>query len=157
MNEKLLQETTIAEYIDLLKNGSEKKKIKEINDSLNSKVSNFSGGFDLELFQMQKDLILLQVRAFSAFLERDKEKQNVFEIRVQELQKKIEQKFAKKGKQTDNPYQSFLSWILTVEKYLSFAIDRNNDLLYLISATDQMMKFYEAQKQNYEQQKAKKK
>ena len=156
MEEKLLQDTTILDYIELLKSGIETKKIKEINDLLSSKISGFSGGFDLELFQLQKDLLLLQCRAFISFLEHDTEKQNIYSKKVDDLKKQIEKKLNRKENKTENPYKSFLAWILTVEKYLGFAIDRNNDLLYLISATDQMLKYYENQKQNYEAQKAKK-
>ena len=60
----------------------------------------------------------------------------------------------KKAVKTD-PYTSFLQWILTLKKYYGSDIDTNNDLLYLISATDQMMKFYKAQETQIENNKRK--
>jgi hypothetical protein len=49
-----------------------------------------------------------------------------------------------------------LSWILAVEKYLGFSIDRKNDLLYFTEATIQMLNSFEAQKRQIDESKANK-
>ena len=75
--------------------------------------------------------------------------------KIKQLREEIEKKTAKK--ETVSPYKSFLSWVLAVEKYLGFSIDRNNDLLYLSEATRQMLNFYDQQKKQIDEQNAKRK
>lgn len=156
MNENLLIETTIREYLELLKSGSDPNKLKEISDLLSSKVQNFTGGFDLALFQLQKDYLLILAKSLIAMLEFDEEKRLRYLNRAEELKEQIDKKTAQKGKEETNPYKSFLEWLLVLKKYYGSDIDQSNDLLYLVSATEQMMKFYENQKQQIEQQKGKK-
>lgn len=156
MNENLLIETTIREYLDLLKTGYDQSKLKEISDLLSSKVQNFTGGFDLALFQLQKDYLLILSKSLIAMLEFDEEKRLRYLNRADELKKEIDRKTAQKGKDETNPYKSFLEWLLVLKKYYGSDIDQSNDLLYLVSATEQMMKSFENQKQQIEQQKGKK-
>ena len=156
MNENLLIETTIREYLDLLKTCNDPNKLKEISDLLSSKVQNFTGGFDLALFQLQKDYLLILAKSLIAMLEFDEEKRLSYLNRADELKKEIDRKTAQKGKEETNPYKSFLEWLLVLKKYYGSDIDQSNDLLYLVSATEQMMKFYESQKQQIENQKGKK-
>ena len=156
MNENLLIETTIREYLELLKSGSDPNKLKEISDLLSSKVQNFTGGFDLALFQLQKDYLLILAKSLIAMLEFDEEKRLSYLNRADELKKEIDRKTAQKGKEETNPYKSFLEWLLVLKKYYGSDIDQSNDLLYLVSATEQMMKSFENQKQQIEQQKGKK-
>jgi len=156
MNENLLIETTIRKYLELLKTGSDQNKLKEISDLLSSKVQNFTGGFDLALFQLQKDYLLILSKSLIAMLEFDEEKRFRYLNRAEELKKEIDRKTAQKGKEETNPYKSFLEWLLVLKKYYGSDIDQSNDLLYLVSATEQMMKSFESQKQQIEQQKGKK-
>jgi hypothetical protein len=155
MDEKILIETTIKDYLDLLKSGSNISRLKEISDLLNSKVQNFTGGFDLHLFQLQKDYLLILAKSLIAMLEFDEEKRLKYLKRAEEIKTQIDKKTAQKGKEETNPYKSFLEWLLVLKKYYGSDIDQSNDLLYLISATEQMMKFYEGQKQQIENSKRK--
>ncbi len=156
MNENLLIETTIRQYLELLKSGKELDKLKEIDDLLSSKISGFTGGFDLCLFQLQKSQLLILAKALIAMLEFDEASRLRYIQRANELQKEIDKKTKQKGKEEKNPYKSFLEWLLVLKKYYGSDIDQSNDLLYLVSATEQMMKFYEGQKQQVENQKRKK-
>ena len=155
MNENLLIETTIKDYLDLLKSGKDQSKLKEISDLLNSKVQNFTGGIDLHLFQLQKDYLLILTKSLIAMLEFDEEKRLKYLNRAEEIKIQIDKKTSQKGKEETNPYKSFLEWLLVLKKYYGSDIDQSNDLLYLVSATEQMMKFYEDQKKQYEKQSAK--
>lgn len=142
----------------MLRNGSMPTFADQINELLNSKIQNFSGGFDLALFQMQKDFLLMKCKALTAMLEFDKEKQAKYEARAEQLRKEID----KKKKSTDmskksDPYKSFLDWLLVLKKYYGSEIDRDNDLVYLVSATEQMMNYYKAQEKQIEESKSKKK
>ena len=69
-----LQEIKIHEYIKLLKDGTDTNRINEINEALNSMLIGVSGRFDLELFQMQKDMILFQCKYLLAMFEFDSAK-----------------------------------------------------------------------------------
>jgi hypothetical protein len=155
MNEKLLN-TTIREYLEMLKSGKDISTINEINELLNSKIQNFTGSIDLALFQLQKDYLLILAKSLIAMLEFDEEKRLAYLKRAEELKEQIDKKTAQKGKDETDPYKSFLEWILVLKKYYGSDIDLGNDLLYLVSATEQMMKFYENQKQQIENQKVKK-
>jgi hypothetical protein len=155
MNEKLLN-TTIREYLEMLKSGKDISTINEINELLNSKIQNFTGSIDLALFQLQKDYLLILAKSLIAMLEFDEEKRLAYLKRAEELKEQIDKKTAQKGKDETDPYKSFLEWILVLKKYYGSDIDLGNDLLYLVSATEQMMKSYENQKQQIEQQKGKK-
>jgi hypothetical protein len=156
MNDNLLIETTIKEYLELLKTGYDQNKLKEISDLLSSKIQNFTGGFDLHLFHLQKDYLLILAKSLIAMLEFDEERRLKYLKRAEEIKIQIDKKTAQKGKEENNPYKSFLEWLLVLKKYYGSDIDRSNDLLYLVSATEQMMKFYDSQKQQIENQKAKK-
>jgi hypothetical protein len=155
MNEKLLN-TTIREYLEMLKSGKDISTINEINELLNSKIQNFTGSIDLALFQLQKDYLLILAKSLIAMLEFDEEKRLAYLKRAEELKEQIDKKTAQKGKDETDPYKSFLEWILVLKKYYGSDIDLGNDLLYLVSATEQMMKSYENQKQQIETQKVKK-
>ena len=154
MKETKLQDITILEYSKLLISGVEKQLISEIELELSKNVSMSGSGFDLSLFMLQKDLLIFQCKLAIAIFEYDNEKIEFFNGKIEALRKELEKKIKKAEK--PNPYKSFLSWILAVEKYLGFAIDKNNDLLYLVEATNQMLNYYEAQKQNIEANKVKK-
>lgn len=139
-----LQEIKIFEYIELLKAGVDVERIEEVNTLLSEATGGMGSNFDMAIFQMQKDLLLLTAKHFIAVLEFDEAKQARYLVMIEKLKKQLEQKI-KKVEKTD-AYKSFLKWFLAVEKYLGFMIDRNNDLYYLVSATEQMMTFYDAQK-----------
>ena len=100
----------------------------------------------------------MKCKALTAMLEFDKEKQSKYEARAEQLRKEID----KKKKSTDmskksDPYKSFLDWLLVLKKYYGSEIDRDNDLVYLVSATEQMMNYYKAQEKQIEESKSKKK
>jgi hypothetical protein len=154
MKKLTLKDVTIAEYCDMLKAGVDAVTLKEINDLLTKALGDLSVGFDLDVFMMQKDLLLLQCKQAIAILDFDGEKVAFLDERI----KSIKRELAGKEKKTENkdPYKSFLSWILAVEKYLGFSIDRRNDLLYFTEATIQMLNSFEAQKRQIDESKANK-
>ena len=146
-----LEEITINRYLKLLRAGNNVELLTEIDKELSKALGGIEGGFDLSLFILQKDLLIFQCKSYKAFLNQDSAKMDFYNKKIAELQEQLEKKTVKK--EVGNPYKSFLSWILAVEKYLSFAIDKNNDLLYFSEATKQMLNHYEQQKQNLEKQK----
>jgi hypothetical protein len=154
MKKLTLKDISIAEYCDMLKVGTDVVTLKEINDLLTKALGDLGIGFDLDVFMMQKDLLLLQCRQAIAILDFDGERVAFLDERI----KSIKRELAGKEKKTENkdPYKSFLSWILAVEKYLGFSIDRNNDLLYFTEATTQMLNSFEAQKRQIDESKANK-
>lgn len=156
MEATAIQNIPIQYYIDLLKDGTHVEMIKEIDEYLSSSIQGFTGGFDLHLFQLQKDYLLILSKSLIAMLEFDEEKRLRYLKRAEEIQLQIKRKTEKKGKEQKNPYKSFLEWLLVLKKYYGSDIDQSNDLIYLVSATEQMMKFYEGQKQQVENQKRKK-
>jgi hypothetical protein len=155
MKKLTLKDVTIAEYCDMLKAGVDVVTLKEINDLLTKALGDLGVGFDLDVFMMQKDLLLLQCKQAIAILDFDGEKVAFLDERI----KSIKRELAGKEKKTEgkDPYKSFLSWILAVEKYLGFSIDRSNDLLYFTEATIQMLNSFEAQKRQIDESKANKK
>jgi hypothetical protein len=154
MGKLTLKDVTIAEYCDMLKAGVDVVTLKGINDMLTKALGDVGVGFDLDVFMMQKDLLLLQCKQAIAILDFDGERVAFLDERI----KSIKRELAGKEKKTENkdPYKSFLSWILAVEKYLGFSIDRNNDLLYFTEATIQMLNHFEAQKRQIDESKANK-
>ena len=150
MEEKELYNLTIRYYLDLLRVGTDTEFINEINDFLSSKISGVSGGFDLQLFQLQKDLLLLMCKLNeqnlreAINLDYDKSKQSRYLRKIETIRGEIKRKTELKGEEEPNLYKSFLEWILSLKKYYGSDIDLDNDLMYLISATEQMMKFYAA-------------
>lgn len=141
----------------MLRNGSMPTFAAQINELLNSKIQNFSGGFDLALFQMQKDFLLMKSKALMAMLKFNKEEQAKYEERASQLWAQIDKKASKLSKSKSDPYKSFLDWLLVLKKYYGSEIDRDNDLVYLVSATEQMMNYYKAQEKQIEESKSKKK
>lgn len=154
MKTNILENISISDYAKMLKNGIETDEIKEIEAELNKSLGDLGSGMDLNLFMLQKDLLILQCKLAISIFEFDEEKQKLYERKVNELRKQLEEKTKKV--EVANPYKSFLSWILAVEKYLAFSIDRSNDLLYLSEATKQMLNYYESQKKSIEENKVKK-
>lgn len=150
-----LQDFTIHQYALMLKNNVESNKelISEIDAELSKQLSNFGTGENIALFLLQKDLLVLQYKMALAFLDMDEEVQKKLSKRIESLRKEVERLSQKENKKT--PYKSFLTWILSVEKHLQFSINRENDLEYLIEATTQMLTFYENQKRQLEENKAK--
>lgn len=150
-----LQDYTIHQYASMLKNNVESNKdlISEIDAELSKQLSNFGTGENIALFLLQKDLLVLQCKMTLAFLDMDEEVQKKLSKRIEALRKEVERLSQKENKKT--PYKSFLTWILSVEKHLQFSINRENDLEYLVEATTQMLTFYENQKRQLEENKAK--
>ena len=148
-----LENISISEYAKMLRSGNLSEKCKQIELHLNKSLNSVVGGMDLHLFQMSKDLLIFQCRLAFSIFDFDEPMQKFYQRKVDELRKEIERKT--KTKEAASPYKSFLNWILAVEKYLGFSIDRNNDLLYLVEATKQMIGYYEAQKNAAESQQAK--
>jgi hypothetical protein len=155
MKKLTLKDVTIAEYCDMLNAGVDVVTLKEINDQLTKELGDLGIGFDLDVFMMQKDLLLLQCKQAIAILDFDGERVAFLDERIKSIKKEL----SGKEKKTENkdPYKSFLSWILAVEKYLGFSIDRSNDLLYFTEATIQMLNHFEAQKRQIDESKANKK
>jgi hypothetical protein len=149
-----LENIRISEYIDLLRSGAYHEEVAEIENELSSAMGNLGGSFDVGLFLLNKDLLIFQCKLAIAIFEFNEKKQIECSKKIDELKTEIR----KRTKKTENstPYKNFLNWILAVEKYLGFSIDKNNDLLYLVEATNQMLKYYANQKEQIEQQKAKK-
>lgn len=143
-----LQNITINEYAKLLRAGVKKELIKSIDTELSKLLNGVGTGFDLAIFMMQKDLLLFQCKAARAYLERDNELFAKFNKKIVELSDALKKKEVKKEKA--DPYKSFLAWILSVEKFVGFAIDKNNDLLYFVEATKQMLNYYDEQKRQLE-------
>ena len=150
-----LQDYTIHQYASMLKNNVESSKelISQIDAELSKQLSNFGTGENIALFLLQKDLLVLQCKMTLAFLDMDDELQKKLSKRIEALRKEVERLSKKENKKT--PYKSFLTWILSVEKHLQFSINRENDLEYLVEATTQMLNFYENQKRQLEENKAK--
>ena len=150
-----LQDYTIHQYASMLKNNVESNKelISQIDAELSKQLSNFGAGENIALFLLQKDLLVLQCKMTLAFLDMDDELQKKLSKRIEALRKEVERLSKKENKKT--PYKSFLTWILSVEKHLQFSINRDNDLEYLVEATTQMLNFYENQKRQLEENKAK--
>ena len=150
-----LQDYTIHQYASMLKNNVESNKelISKIDAELSKQLSNFGAGENIALFLLQKDLLVLQCKMTLAFLDMDDELQKKLSKRIEALRKDVERLSQKENKKT--PYKSFLTWILSVEKHLQFSINRDNDLEYLVEATTQMLNFYENQKRQLEENKAK--
>jgi len=150
-----LQDYTIHQYASMLKNNVESNKelIAQIDAELSKQLSNFGTGENIALFLLQKDLLVLQCKMTLAFLDMDDELQKKLSKRIEALRKEVERLSKKENKKT--PYKSFLTWILSVEKHLQFSINRDNDLEYLVEATTQMLNFYENQKRQLEENKAK--
>lgn len=150
-----LQDYTIHQYASMLKNNVESNKelISQIDAELSKQLSNFGTGENIAIFLLQKDLLVLQCKMALAFLDMDDEFQKKLSKRIEALRKEVERLSQKENKKT--PYKSFLTWILSVEKHLQFSINRDNDLEYLVEATIQMLTFYENQKRQLEENKAK--
>ena len=150
-----LQDYTIHQYASMLKNNVESNKelISQIDAELSKQLSNFGTGENIAIFLLQKDLLVLQCKIALAFLDMDDELQNKLSKRIEALRKEVERLSKKENKKT--PYKSFLTWILSIEKHLQFSINRDNDLEYLVEATIQMLNFYENQKRQLEENKAK--
>lgn len=150
-----LQDYTIHQYASMLKNNveSDKELISQIDAELSKQLSNFGTSENIALFLLQKDLLVLQCKMTLAFLDMDDELQKKLSKRIEALRKEVERLSKKENKKT--PYKSFLTWILSIEKHLQFSINRDNDLEYLVEATTQMLNFYENQKRQLEENKAK--
>ena len=153
MNSIDLKQIKISEYIELLKDGKDIEKINLINEALSLSISGASGEFDLQLFQMNKDLLLFLCKYTMAMLEFDQKKMAVYAKRAEDMRKAIDKKKSKAEK--SDPYTSFLQWLFTLKKYYGSDIDRGNDLMELVVATESMMKFYKAQDEMIEKQKVK--
>ena len=151
-----LQNISIADYCKLLRSGNDKEIVKLIEAEFISLLGNLTGSVDLSLFLLQKDLLIFQCKYAIAMFAFENEKLPTLDKKIKDIQEQLNKKLKKsENTKKPNPYKNLLSWILAVEKYLGFAIDKNNDLLYFIEATQQMMSHYEAQKKQYEDSKLK--
>jgi len=140
-----LENISIEKYLSILKGDKDKELINQINEELNKSLGSFGSGLDLSLFMQQKDLLINQCKLAILILERDEIRAKIYSDRIDKLRIEIEKKTKKVVETT--PYKSFIAWIIAVEKFLAFPIDKKNDLLYFSEATKQMMNFYESQKQ----------
>jgi hypothetical protein len=155
MDEKAIQNIPIQYYLDLLKSGENLQITNQISEWLNAKTLGITGGMDLAMFQLQKDLLLITCKQLIAYLKFDEYGQIKYSKRIEDLKKAIEKKTADKKGGEPNPYKSFVEWLLVLKKYYGSDIDRSNDLLYLVSATEQMMRFYANQEKQIENSKRK--
>jgi hypothetical protein len=151
MEKNDLKNITIQQYINMLKTGETPELANEIGEYLSSKVEGITGGFDLQLFQLQKDMLLYQCKYLLAMFDFDSKKMKIYQDRIDTTRFIIEKKTAKSNKST--PYESFLQWLLSLKKYYGSDINTSQDLTYLIFATKQMMSYYRTQEQQIEQQK----
>ena len=140
-----LENISIENYLSILKADKDKELMNQINEELNKSLGSFGSGLDLSLFMQQKDLLINQCKLAILILERDEIRAKIYSDRIDKLRKDIDSKTKKVVEIT--PYKSFIAWIIAVEKFLAFPIDKKNDLLYFSEATKQMMNFYESQKQ----------
>ena len=151
-----LEDYTIKQYAEMLKEqkASNSEILKEIDSELSKQLQNFGSGQNVGLFLLQKDLLILECKLVLAIFDFDKEAETKLRRRIDKLKTEL----LKISKPTSNktPYRSFLSWILSVEKYFGKDFSYERDLLYLVEATTQMLTFYENQKQQLEKQKVKK-
>ena len=151
-----LEDYTIKQYAEMLKEqkASNSEILKEIDSELSKQLQNFGSGQNVGLFLLQKDLLILECKLVLAIFDFDKEAETKLRRRIDKLKTEL----SKISKPTSNktPYRSFLSWILSVEKYFGKDFSYERDLLYLVEATTQMLTFYENQKQQLEKQKVKK-
>lgn len=152
MEKQDLKQIKISEYMQMLRDGIKVETINEINEALNAQLVGVNGGFDLALFQMEKDALLFHCKYILAMLEFNSEKMKLYASKIDYLVKQISKK--KKKAEVSNPYQSFLQWLLTLKKYYGSDIDKNEDLFYLVEATNSMMKWYSSQNEELEKQKA---
>ena len=143
-----LEKITIRKYMSLLRAGDDSEQTKEITKELNKSLENFGNGIDLALFMLQKDLLVLQCKLAIEILNRNDDKATVLNSRIEKIVKQIKDK-TKEHKKT-NPYKNFLAWLQSVERFLGFSIDKNNDLVYFSEATKSMLVSYENQKQQIE-------
>ena len=143
-----LEKITIGKYMSLLRAGDDSEQTKEITKELNKSLENFGNGIDLALFMLQKDLLVLQCKLAIEILNRNDDKATVLNSRIEKIVKQIKDK-TKEHKKT-NPYKNFLAWLQSVERFLGFSIDKNNDLVYFSEATKSMLVSYENQKQQIE-------
>ncbi len=150
-----LEEITINDYANRLKLGLEVEFLEAVDSELNKVLGSIGNGFDLALFMLNKDLLIFRCKLAKAVFSFENTYIAIYEKKIRELQEQIEKKAVKKEK--GNPYQSFLAWILAVEKYIGFAIDKNNDLLYFAEATKQMLNYYDQQKKQIDEQNSKQK
>lgn len=127
---------------------------KEISELLSSKISGVSGGFDLQLFQIEKDLLLFQCKYLLAMFDFDNKKMAMYAEKIEML--RIARKKKQKKAVKVSPYESFLQWLFTLKKYYGSEVDRSNTLFELVVATESMMKWYGSQSESIEKQKAKK-
>lgn len=153
MEKQDLKQIKISEYMQMLRDGVEVETINKINEALNAQLVGVNGGFDLALFQMEKDALLFHCKYILAMLDFDSEKMKLYANKIDYLAKQISKK--KKKAEVTNPYKSFLQWLLTLKKYYGSDIDKNEDLFYLVEATNSMMKWYSSQNEELEKQKAK--
>lgn len=152
-----IEDYTIKQYAKMLKEQktTDKELIQEIDAELSKLLSNFGKGQNIGLFLLQKDLLILECKLVIAIFDKDQELEKKLFARIEKLRKEVEDK-TKKIPPT-NPYKSFLSWILSVEKYFNKDFNWDMDLLYLVEATSQMLTFYENQERNINEQNAKRK
>lgn len=129
--------------------------IKQIDAELSSALSNFGNGQNIGLFLLQKDLLILECKLVLAFLNMDSELEKKLGARIEKLRKEVEDKTKKVPQK--NPYQSFIDWILSLEKYFGKDFNWDMDLIYLVRATTQMLTYYENQERNINEQNAKRK
>jgi hypothetical protein len=155
MENNILKKTKISEYLRLLKDGTDIERIQEIDSLLSAKIVGVSGGFDLALFQLQKDLLLFQCKYLLAMFDFDQKKVDLYAKKIEDTRLALKKK-EKKAEKSD-PYSSFLQWLLMLKKYYGSDIDKDNDLMYLVEATNSMMKWYGSQNEQIEQQKQKQK
>jgi hypothetical protein len=153
MQSKLLN-TKIGDYLLKLRDNSRSDLVAKIDAAIKNELGDLGGGFDVGLFLLSKDLLLFQCKLARALLDFDEKKAALFEKKINEIRDELKSKQGKE--QTTTPYKSFLNWVYSVEKFSGFAIDKENDLNYLIQATKQMLKSYEAQRANIENNNVKK-
>lgn len=154
MEANLLKQTKISEYIQMLRDETEPEKAAQINDMLSANLSGVAGGFDLQLFQMEKDRLLFHCKYLLAMFDFDGAKMELYAAKIKQLTDQIAKKKSKA--KVSSPYQSLIQWLLTLKKYYGSDIDKENDLVYLVEATNSMMKWYSSQNEEIEKQKAKK-
>lgn len=151
MTEKEIQNTTIKEYINLLKLGSDPGKCNQITEWLNSKCG--SDSIDLNLLQLQINRILFTGKLAKLSLNFEmsevekQEKRQIYLNKFEEINEQLDRLQKKDTGEKKDPYTSFLNWLLGLKKYYGSEVDRNGDLVELVQATEQMMTSIKVQEQ----------
>ena len=76
----------------MLRDETDPEKAAKINDLLSENLSGVDGGFDLQLFQMEKDRLLFNCKYLLAMFDFDSAKMELYAGKIKYLSEQIEKK-----------------------------------------------------------------